>query len=189
MVRAFIAIDFNSKEIQKNIEKVQQELSLTGSTLKMVELQNIHLTLAFLGEISNDQIEVVKSILSSIKFHEFALELRGLFSLPNSNYIRVISSAVKGDLEVLNSIHRELQKQLKSKGFKIDSRKFTPHLTLARVKSSKNKDQLIHYISGHKDIIIGEQSINKIKLKRSVLERQGPNYSTLYEVKASNVEQ
>ncbi len=184
MVRTFISIDFNNENIIDNIGKIQHQLGEIDAKLKMVNPKILHLTLEFLGEITEEQIQVVSKILDEIKFPKFRLEIKQPGLLPNEKYIRVIFCEMDGELEVLQNIQKELRFKLKESGFKVDSRGFKPHLTIARVKSIKNKSELIKVINNLSKFSCGEEEIDSINLKKSELYPTGPIYTSLHEVKA-----
>ncbi|MHA1304639.1 MAG: RNA 2',3'-cyclic phosphodiesterase [Candidatus Heimdallarchaeaceae archaeon] len=189
MTRAFISIDFKEAEIKEKIILIQEQLQATGAMLRYVNPNQIHLTLEFLGELNEDQIEQVKEILSSITFQSFPLELKNLFVLPNDKYVRVISVDVKGDVDKLLKIQSELRTKLKAKGFKVDKRSYTPHLTIARVKSSKNKAELLEFIRRNKHFIFGKSCVTSVHLKESKLSPHGPIYGTLFKIESQEINQ
>ena len=185
MVRTFIAIDFDDEHIRKNVKKLQDELKITNAGLKFVDPKIIHITLEFLGEISDKQVEEIINCLQTIVFEPFEIKLKGLAVLPNEKYVRVIYSPAYCTKEgYLTRIQQELHKKLEEIGFKLEKRPFKAHLTIARVKNARNKQALLGVIRKFSSVEIGSQKIRKIKLKKSVLTPQGPNYSTLFEVEA-----
>ena len=76
--------------------------------------------------------------------------------------------------------------KLRECGYKTDNRPFKPHLTIARVKSSQNRKELMLAINNLSNIKCGRQEIVSIKLKQSILKSEGPEYSILHEVSAKN---
>ncbi|MHA1667434.1 MAG: RNA 2',3'-cyclic phosphodiesterase [Candidatus Heimdallarchaeaceae archaeon] len=186
MVRAFISIDFDDIEIKTNIEKIQISLLQTGAALKVVKIDLLHLTLAFLGEVSEEEIISLKEILDSLSFTKFELTVKNPNVLPSENYIRVVYCLIDGDIPVLMKIQNELKTKLKKAGFRVEKRPFKAHLTIARVKSPKNKQELLDKISEYESIYCGKQVISSIKLKKSVLKKEGPEYTTLHKVSLEN---
>ncbi|MCE7740816.1 MAG: RNA 2',3'-cyclic phosphodiesterase [Candidatus Heimdallarchaeota archaeon] len=185
MVRTFISIDFNNEEIVENIVTIQRQLQELSANLKMVNPKILHSTLDFLGEISELQIQQVSQILSETKFSKFKLTINQPGILPNEKYIRVIYCEMKGNVELLRNIQKEIRTKLKNLGYKVDSRAFKPHLTIARVKSIQNKSELIKVINNLSEFKCGEQEISSIKLKKSELSPSGPQYTILYETRAN----
>ena len=184
MVRTFISIDFDNKPILENIRSIQEKVLHTGAHLRPVNLDILHITLEFLGEIAEEQIEIVKGILDSLRFQKFKLSVKNPNVLPNENYVRVVYCALEGDIDVLSAIQQDLREKLRSSGFKVDKRSFTPHLTIARVKSSRNRKELISVIGELSEMDCGEQEITSLKLKKSDLTSDGPLYTTIHSVNA-----
>ena len=83
--------------------------------------------------------------------------------------------------KTMNSIFDQIEIQLRQLGLDPDYRGFSPHLTLARVKSNRNTDPLINFVKNHVDYNIGTVNINSIHLKKSELFPTGPIYSTINE--------
>ena len=185
MVRTFISVDFDDKTIIENIIEIQTKISSSGAHLRLVNPSILHLTLEFLGEISENQIKEVEKILDTIEFSTLKLNVKEPNVLPNENYIKVVYCELEGETETLKKIQEEIRLKLKEKGFRVDKRPFKPHLTIARVKSPKNRKELIEVIKEMSETHSGIQKISSIKLKKSVLKSEGPEYSTLHEVKAS----
>ncbi len=184
MVRTFISVDFNNEEIVKNVVSIQQQLQIPESKIKLVNPKILHTTLEFLGEISENEIKQVSEILNEIEFPKFKITIGNPGLLPNEKHVRVIYCNMDGDIEILTDIQREIRTKLKKLRFKVDSRSFKPHLTIARVKFIHNKTELIKVINNLSEFNCGEQDIGSIKLKKSELSPSGPHYTTIIEVKA-----
>jgi len=184
MVRAFISIDFTDPNVIQTISELQCSIQNSGAKLRIVNSKLLHITLAFLGEISEIEIQKVKEILDSISFNSFFLDVNAINVLPNEKHIRVVYCEINGDVEILKTIQRQLQVKLRDCDFKTDNRPFKPHLTIARVKSSQNRKELMLAINTLSNIKCGRQEITSIKLKQSVLKSEGPEYSILHEINA-----
>jgi 2'-5' RNA ligase len=179
--RGFIAIDI--KPFQKLIE-FENEIKNTGANVKLVEPENIHLTLKFLGdtdEILIDKIEeITKNSVSEIEPFEIKLIGSGVF--PNERYIKVIWIGIENG-EIISKIAEKIDEQISSLGFEKEKRKFSAHLTIARIKSVKNKEKIIQVIEKYRNIEFIQLKVNSIKLKKSTLTPKGPIYTTLKEIK------
>ncbi|MHA1691287.1 MAG: RNA 2',3'-cyclic phosphodiesterase [Candidatus Heimdallarchaeaceae archaeon] len=184
MVRVFISIDFTNPNIIEKISEVQGLIQNTGAKLKIVNPKLLHITVEFLGEISKIEIQKVKEILDSTSFNSFFLDVNAINVLPNEKHIRVVYCEINGDVEILKTIKSQLSIQLRANGFKTDNRSFKPHLTIARVKSSQNRKELMLAINTLSNIRCGRQKIASIKLKQSILKHDGPEYSILHEIGA-----
>ncbi len=181
-IRAFIAFDMQEPAVQTRLAFAQKSLTQTGADLKAVELQNIHITLRFLGDISPAMVERVYEAMQQVKFKPFTIKLNGLGVFPSLNYPRVVWAGITSGAEELKNIFNQLEPQIRALGFAADKNGFSPHLTIARVRSAKNKQQLAEYIAkkAHEDF--GSIHLDCLKLKQSQLSPKGPTYSTLKEV-------
>jgi 2'-5' RNA ligase len=120
--------------------------------------------------------------MEKVSFSPFDVEIRGLGTFPNLNYLRVVWAGIqRGDAE-LAGVSKQLESNLKGLGFKPDPRGFSPHLTIARVKTGRNKKALIQCIQASADYEFGNVRAECLRLKKSVLTPKGPVYSTLKEV-------
>ena len=87
MMRAFVAIEISNKEIINSISKFQSEIKIQA---KPVEPKNLHFTLQFLGEISEEILEKIKIALKSVKFSSFEVKFTGIGAFPKLKFPRVI---------------------------------------------------------------------------------------------------
>lgn len=181
MIRAFIAFDLDNEQLIKHIAEIQEKLVNTDVGLKMVKPQNIHVTLRFLGNVNQNTIERIYEAMKEIQFNPFNMEVKGLGVFPNLRYIRVIWVGITEGAEELKSIHNQLEPQLNRIGFKPD-RRFSPHLTIARVRSARNKNRLVQFIKDLENYEFGTQEANVLRLKQSVLTPKGPIYTSIHEV-------
>ena len=176
-MRVFVAVEISDLEILKNIQTLQDALKING---KPTRIDQIHFTLQFLGEVDGQKCEQVKNILKNLEFSPFELSLQGVGAFPNFKNPRVIwIGCNKSGADNLSSIAREITNNLAGLGFEKD-KKFKPHLTIFRVKKKIN--DISSDINGVDETEFGTQVISKIKLKKSVLSPEGPEYSDLLEV-------
>ena len=182
MIRSFIAFDIDSEPIIRRLFEVQKTLVNTGANLKIVKPQNIHVTMRFLGNISPNMVDSIYEELEKVSFTPFEIELRGLGAFPTLKYARVVWTGIKKGAEELEDISDQLEPRLQRLGFKPDRKGFSPHLTIARVRSGRNKTELIRTIQEFEDYQFGMIKASCLRLKKSVLTPEGPIYSTLREV-------
>jgi len=184
-IRSFVAFEINEGSILKRFTSVQQALIDTGADMKLVKPKNIHVTVRFLGEISPVMVDEVCEEMNSITFKPFEIELRGMGAFPNLRRVRVVWVGIRGGSEVITDIFNQLENGLCKLGFTPDRRGFSPHITIARVRSGKNRELLIRQILSRSDYDFGTIKADSLKLMKSVLTPRGPIYSTLHEVKAT----
>ena len=178
--RGFIAVDITPNP---NINKLHNEIKQTGADVKLVEPQNIHITLKFLGDVEENHIDQIEQIIkdSIDNIAPFTIKLKGTGVFPNENYIKVIWIGLE-EAEKIAIIATTLDEGLSKLGFKKEKRAFSPHLTIGRVKTAKNKQELLRIINTKENVEFSEQNIHSITLKKSVLTPKGPIYTTIKEV-------
>ena len=179
--RGFIAIDIPTN---KKIIDMENEIKDIGADLKLVEPENIHVTLKFLGDTDEEKIDEIEEIMknSTKGLTPFNIKLKGSGVFPNNNYIKVIWVALE-NAEKIGEIAKKIDKQLEKLGFKAEKRGFSAHLTIARVKSSRNKEKLLQIIEKYQDVEFAIIDVNSVILKKSELTPKGPIYTNLREVK------
>jgi len=182
MIRSFIAFDLNNELVLQNFKEIQGILRKTGADMKLVEPHNIHITIRFLGDTEPTMIEPINKAMKKVLFNAFNCEIRGLGVFPNMHYPRVVWAGIRKGADELRNIFEQLEPMLRQLGFRADSKGFSPHLTLARVKSGRNKFELCRSIQNLTDFDFGFVKADCLRLKKSVLTPRGPIYSTLIEV-------
>ncbi len=178
-MRVFVAVEITSDKIINSISKFQSEININA---KPVELHNLHFTLQFLGEISQDVVEKVIIALKSVKFSKFMVDFKGIGVFPKLKFPRIVWIGTdENGGELLTELAKNIENVLLPLGFTVD-KPFKPHITVFRIKNKigdiekeLNKFKLINF---------GTQEIAGFKLKQSVLSSKGPIYSDLIEVKA-----
>jgi 2'-5' RNA ligase len=180
-IRSFIAFDIKSHHVLDRLASLQGLLAQTGADLKLVEPQNIHVTVRFLGNITIAKAEKIFEEMKEVDFTPFNILIKGLGAFPNPRYSRVIWAGLVNGVEELRSVFSQLEKRLRGLGFAPDSRGFNPHLTIARVRSGRNKARLADFIVENANYEFGSIKADCLLLKKSVLTAQGPIYSILRE--------
>jgi 2'-5' RNA ligase len=180
-IRSFIAFDIENETILERIGNVQKLLLETGADLKLVEPKNIHVTLRFLGNITSGMIEKIGEELKKVQFTPFDIKISGIGAFPNLHYPHVLWAGITEGATQLEEIFNQIEPRLRSLGFAPDPKGFSPHLTIARVKSGRNKAELVNCISQNANYEFGIVKAACLRLKRSDLTPKGPIYSTLKE--------
>lgn len=184
LTRTFIAVDFDDPQIVSRAQEAQKRLVESGLVMKLVEPENLHLTLWFLGELDPYKLRLVLDNVREVAFKPFKLEVRGVGYFPGGGRINVVWLGINDPSNGLKSIVDQLLGKLSKLGFKYDERGFTPHLTIGRVKYVKDRRAALETLSELKEICFGEQFIDAFKVKKSVLTQRGPIYSDLLVVRA-----
>jgi len=181
-LRSFIAFDIEDKAIIERLTNAQMELVKTGADLKLVKPENIHITIRFLGNISPGMVEKIFEAMKNVEFKPFRVEIRGLGAFPGLRFPRVVWAGIKRGEEKLKGIFEQLEPQLRKLGFQPDPKGFSPHITIARVRTGRNKGELVKKLKELIDLEIGVFIAKCLRLKRSTLTPKGPLYTTLKEV-------
>lgn len=181
-IRSFIAFDIENESVLQRFSETQSTLIDTGADLKLVKPQNIHVTMRFLGNISPSMVTSIHEEMKKTLFSPFAVEIKGLGAFPKPRYARVIWAGIRDGADKLENIFNQLEPRLQMLGFRPDSKGFSPHLTLARVKTGRNKAELLQCIQDLANYEFGVIKAECLRLKKSVLTPKGPIYSTLMEV-------
>lgn len=181
--RVFIAINLDS-DVWQRLSDIQGKLRKCGADVRWVAPENIHLTLRFLGYVSDanlrDVFEASKNSISGILPFEIFLSEIGAF--PDLKRPRVIWAGIR-ESKVLSDIVHNLSGFLKQCGFPQDKRDYHPHLTLGRVRSVKNKEGLVRAVKANENWNGGSQMVRDIRVVESILKSQGAEYSSLYVAK------
>jgi 2'-5' RNA ligase len=179
-IRTFIAVDIGPLD---HLVKFEQEIKESGAEVKLVEPENIHITLKFLGDTNEELVPDINNIINdAIKdIKPFKLHFKDTGAFPHLNYLKVLWVGI-ADPGPLPEIAKKLDVGLKKLGFKSEKRGFKPHITLGRIKSRKGKEALKKLLIKNKDREFGELEVTAITYKKSVLGPSGPIYYTIGEV-------
>jgi RNA 2',3'-cyclic 3'-phosphodiesterase len=192
MTRTFIALELN-EALQRFLGEIINQISQELPDLRWVDPQGIHITLAFLGELSDEQlvkaIDAAEEAAHKATPFEYRLSGLGIFGSPQQP--RVIWMGVE-DLpsgkvhgSPLHQVHRILSRELELRDFEVEKRPFSPHLTLARLKQPLSPDahqrlqRILHSrLAGSSSAIY---PVNTLCVMKSELSRSGAKYTCLKE--------
>ncbi len=175
--RCFIAIDL-PKTVKKDLAGIQKRFSSWPTRVKWVEEQNFHLTLKFLGDVSELQIQVLEAGLEKVSsvHRKCQIKISGLGAFPGLKNPKVIWAGVEDLNRDLYLLWSGIEKELAGMGFAPEEKPFSPHLTLGRVKDPRPAPGFREIIQTLelKNYLI---PVTEIRLMRSQLSRTGPVYS------------
>ena len=176
IMRVFIAIDL-PEDVKEELIKAQKSINSEKDKLSIA--RELHLTLKFIGEVTEDEVEKIKKALSKIKFKKFNLTLDGTGVFPNENFIRVAWVGIKENKELMQ-LSKDIKEALPE--YKEDY-PFSAHLTLARVKFVEDKTEFFNKVKNLKIKPLTFE-VKDFRLYSSKLSPKGPTYDVLAIFKA-----
>ena len=183
-IRSFIAIELPD-ELKLELIQLEARLKLDKQPwVKWVNPYSIHLTLKFLGNIAVDRTgEITRAIEEAVQgISPFHLEVKELGVFPNLRRVQVAWVGISGDVDKLSQLQKRIETNLTPLGFAPESRAFTPHLTLARLRDQASLDERQRFgqlIANAKFEAAYTIEVDAISLMRSQLTREGAIYSRI----------
>jgi len=180
-MRVFIAVDIPST-VKDEIGKLQKQLMReVSSSVKWVEVANIHATLRFLGEVSEEKTELLYQELSKggREIAPFKISVRGLGAFPNLSRPRVIWVGMGSEGKRMEQLSSQIEALVRGLGFPPETRAFSPHLTIGRVKQLRDRVEWAGAIGKREEIFFGEATVDCFYLYQSILKPLGPEYRKL----------
>ncbi len=184
-LRTFIAVDIPSpiqKLIQQNTDTLRQ--SLGTSSVRWVRGDNIHLTLKFLGDIAPAQVDGLTQMLRAAaeRVNEFDLQIGGCGSFPNWKRPRVLFVGIQAPAE-LEALYRGIESACSRLGYESETRGFSPHLTIGRVRegvSAAELQKIRQVVEAAKVDSLGTARVDSVHLYKSDLRPTGSVYTRLF---------
>lgn len=172
-----------SKEAQEGLRAGQDIIRQTGVAASFPRISSVHLTLKFLGDITREQVSLVEEKLEErvSDFEPFTLQIRGLGAFPSLVNPRIVWAGTESEERVV-SLQSSVEIAMGEIGFAAERRKFSPHITLARIKSARNTDLLATAIQEKKYLTMGNSPVRAIRLYQSILNPGGAVHKILAEI-------
>lgn len=174
MIRLFVGIPLPSD--------VRERLHLLAAGLEgahWVTPDNMHLTLRFIGEVEEYQSDDINDALTTIREPAFDISLQGLETFGRGHMVHTIWVGVKGEAPLFH-LQENIESALVRAGLEPEHRKFTPHVTLARVKKSP-KGKVAEWLGDNSGLQFHDFTVDRFVLYRSHLGNKGAHYEALAE--------
>ncbi len=179
MKRIFIALKIDPGTRLTGILRSLKSLA-AEEKINWVDPVNIHITLAFLGDIEDDRIKIAGLLLKRecSGFGEFTFILNGVGLFRNFRDPRIIWVGI-AEPETLVRLFEKIASGLKDTGFKVEDRPFKPHITIGRIKLLKNTEILKSFLDEYSEVEIQEINVKEVILFESILRPAGPIYKPI----------
>lgn len=179
--RVFLAIELPSG-LLRNVAEIQNQLKIIiKGNVRWVNPSNIHMTVKFLGDVFNEDLEKISNTLRICmkNISPFSLEAGKIGIFPNIKRPRIIWLGIGGDMESLLRFQVTVDKELRKCGFKPEERHSTPHLTIARIKETKELIGLEKILEKRDNYNVGHFDVRGLTFFASNLTPQGAVYTKL----------
>lgn len=172
MIRLFTAIHLPK----------EQKLSLLSRMAGLPKVRwqtedQIHLTLRFIGEVEENRAEEIRLMLSEVSFKAFPIRLSGVGKFGSPRRARMVWAGIEGSNK-LKPLQEKITNVLRRAGIPPDERKFTPHITLGRIKGN-NGPRLQEFLEGNHDLSMPRFEVEEFHLMQSHLGRTGAYYRVI----------
>lgn len=175
-MRTFLGLKLDA---HKEFHVLLHKLSEFGPAVKTTRPENLHLTLAFLGETDASDLPRISAITTEIvaRIQRNSIRVVGLGAFPNPEQPRVIWAGVESS-DRLRTLGLSLSKAMTDHGYSHDRLAFKPHITLARVKQNPVSG-LEDFFRSYQGTTFGEYELDRVTLYQSTLTSAGPVYEPL----------
>ncbi|MBC8247960.1 MAG: RNA 2',3'-cyclic phosphodiesterase [Deltaproteobacteria bacterium] len=182
-IRAFIAIEL-PETIKSSIETIQARLKSLELPLRWVRVENIHLTMKFIGDIEEIEIESIESALrDSVKMKApLTLSAKGVGVFPGIRRPRVLWVGIHDHETGLAGLQKSIENQLHRIGYSKEGRPFKGHLTVGRAKGYVDERKLKEALDSFLAFESSPFTVNEFFMFRSVLKPGGPEYTKLIRI-------
>jgi len=179
-IRAFIAVDV-SQDVRGKIHRLIQSAQRKIDGTNWVAPQNLHITLKFLGDISlNGLPELTRALTETVTPMEpFELEFGGCGAFPDLRSPKTLWIGCTNGAKKLEQLAQAVEESVVSLGYSRENRRFSPHLTIGRIKKQANPLEVSKLFESNASQDFGTTLIDEVVLYSSELTRQGPIYEDL----------
>lgn len=183
-VRAFLGVPLTT-ELQEAIRSLQSGLMSRIRGIRWSRPENLHLTLHFFGETTQENLEKIRVSMLSVKrcHRPFLVDVIGLGAFPSLRRPRVIWLGLNPQNQ-LRQLHRDCRRALHAAGLVTDSRQYSPHLTIGRAKKKTN--ELTTLGSELKHQLVGHLPVDRLTLYESLLQPGGAEHIPLFTIGLDN---
>jgi RNA 2',3'-cyclic 3'-phosphodiesterase len=177
-MRLFIAVELPD-DIRRQLADIQQALRPVTDSARWVSPESIHITLKFLGEVPEKQLDNLDTALIGLSWKPFTVTLRGVGFFPGNRSPRVFWAGLEAP--TMQGLAEELDSRMERLGFEKEKRAFRPHITLARARDTRIDSTLVTGAARYQDHEFGSFTADRVFLFKSTLKSSGSVYEKLKE--------
>jgi 2'-5' RNA ligase len=179
-IRTFIAISLPSA-VLVGVEKLIRSLQTDLGEVHWVEPKNLHVTLKFLGDTPlNDLPQLIQAVTQSVQqIDSFDLTFQGFGVFPSRESPKIIWIGCREGSEELRQLAESINDGLIPLGFPKEHRRFSPHLTIGRIKKAAQDLSVMPILDEQQDRQFGFCSVSEVQIFSSEPTRRGPLYDEL----------
>lgn len=179
-IRTFAALNL-APDLRGAISRTQEQLKESGAHVSWVPTENLHISLAFIGDIFQSRVDEITHALDEAvtDASPFEIDIRDLGTFGKQNSPRVIWVGIH-NAEPMIELYERIKDLLAAIDIRLEDRPYKPHITLGRVKSSRNRSELIETIQRYETCDFGKTVVNCVELMKSTLLPAGARYSVLH---------
>ena len=179
-LRVFLALDLD-EPIKSQLLRLQERLASVGADVRWVKPEHIHLTMKFLGDVSDSTAADVCRLCRNVaaEFEPFEFEVRAAGCFANHGLPRVVWIGIDDPSGFVRRLHQRIEKTLAPLGLRRERRAFKPHVTLGRVRSARNAIELRAEVKKNDHFQAGTAQASEITVYSSQLGPQGPLHTVI----------
>ncbi len=181
-MRAFLAMEIDDYLKDDMIETQKILGNTTSARLKLVEKENLHVTMKFFGDVTDEKLEEIADTIDYVKeeYEPYSMKLSRVGAFPNIRRPKVIWIGCHDAEKTTADLMQNLDYNFEKIGFDLE-RSYHPHITIARVKQTYDEQRLSNNLKALQSNYYGEMEVYKLTLKSSTLTPKGPIYDTIEE--------
>ena len=184
-IRTFVALEL-TEEVRRRAMRLIERFQRTEPNFKWVARDNLHLTLNFLGDVDERNINEVCGVVADVAgtMAPFDVGYASVGAFPNAARPRIVWIGVDQGHDDVSRLQQNVADDLSVLGFPKESRKYRPHVTIGRARrGGRPVSELAELVESESDFRAGDVSVNEVTIFASRLQSTGPVYEALSHAK------
>lgn len=180
-MRLFLAVPID-KSILSALAGAADRLRESRAPVRWVRPEGMHLTLKFLGDTGTERVTPLAEAVTGLTCNilPFPISVTGAGGYPNLKRPRVLWAGVMENSGTIQHLVKSIEEETAKLGWEKETRRFSPHITIGRVKGNMNMARLTAAMEAIKDEHWGDQEVGEVVLYRSHLEKGGARYEKVH---------